>query len=72
MLTIGKLAEAGGVGVETIRFYQRKELLPVPVRDGGIRRYDRGPAAASLHPQGTAGWLHVGGDQGVDRAGLGS
>lgn len=41
MLTIGKLAEAGGVGVETIRFYQRKELLPVPVRDGGIRRYDQ-------------------------------
>lgn len=40
MLTIGKLAEAGGVGVETIRFYQRKELLPVPTRDRGIRRYD--------------------------------
>jgi MerR family mercuric resistance operon transcriptional regulator len=41
LLTIGILAEAGGVGVETIRFYQRKELLPVPVRDGGIRRYDQ-------------------------------
>ncbi|WP_306751758.1 MerR family transcriptional regulator [Paracoccus actinidiae] len=40
MLSIGKLAEAGGVGVETIRFYQRKDLLPTPVRDGGIRRYD--------------------------------
>jgi MerR family mercuric resistance operon transcriptional regulator len=40
MLTIGKLAEAGGVGVETVRFYQRKELLPIPQRDGGIRRYD--------------------------------
>src|SRR3990170_2483713 len=39
MLTIGKLAAAGGVGVETIRFYQRKGLLDQPTRDGGIRRY---------------------------------
>jgi MerR family mercuric resistance operon transcriptional regulator len=38
-LTIGKLAKAGGVGVETIRFYQRKRLLDEPARDGGIRRY---------------------------------
>jgi MerR family mercuric resistance operon transcriptional regulator len=38
-LTIAKLASAGGVGVETIRFYQRKGLLDVPTRDGGIRRY---------------------------------
>jgi MerR family mercuric resistance operon transcriptional regulator len=39
MLTIGKLAKSGGVGVETIRFYQRKGLLEQPARDGGIRRY---------------------------------
>jgi MerR family mercuric resistance operon transcriptional regulator len=38
-LTIGKLAEAGGVGVETIRFYQRKGLLETPTRESGIRRY---------------------------------
>lgn len=38
-LTIGKLAAAGGVGVETIRFYQRKGLLETPARAGGIRRY---------------------------------
>jgi MerR family transcriptional regulator, mercuric resistance operon regulatory protein len=38
-LTIGRLAAAGGVGVETIRFYQRKGLLEKPTRDGGIRRY---------------------------------
>ena len=38
-LTIGKLAAAGGVGVETIRFYQRKGLLDQPTRDAGIRRY---------------------------------
>ena len=38
-LTIGKLATAGGVGVETIRFYQRRGLLETPTRDDGIRRY---------------------------------
>lgn len=38
-LTIGKLAAAGGVGVETIRFYQRRGLLKQPARETGIRRY---------------------------------
>jgi MerR family mercuric resistance operon transcriptional regulator len=38
-LTIAKLAAAGGVGVETIRFYQRKGLLETPTRQTGIRRY---------------------------------
>jgi MerR family mercuric resistance operon transcriptional regulator len=38
-LTVSKLAAAGGVGVETIRFYQRRGLLDTPPRDGGIRRY---------------------------------
>jgi len=38
-LTIAGLARAGGVGVETIRYYQRRGLLPVPARAGGIRRY---------------------------------
>src|SRR5687767_2539542 len=38
-LTIARLAAAGGVGVETIRFYQRKGLLGTPPRDRGIRRY---------------------------------
>jgi MerR family transcriptional regulator, mercuric resistance operon regulatory protein len=46
-MTIGRLAQAGGVGVETVRFYQRRGLLPVPARDGsgingGIRRYGAG------------------------------
>jgi len=40
-LTIGELAAAGGVGVETIRFYQRRDLLRTPARGGGIRHYDR-------------------------------
>lgn len=38
-LTIGKFAGAGGVGVETVRFYQRKGLLATPRGDGGVRRY---------------------------------
>ena len=38
-LTIGKLAASGGVGVETIRFYQRRGLLDMPARADGIRRY---------------------------------
>ncbi|WP_037390156.1 MerR family transcriptional regulator [Sinorhizobium americanum] len=37
--TIGKLAAAGGVGVETIRFYQRRGLLSTPKRSEGVRRY---------------------------------
>lgn len=37
---IGALAAAAGVGVETIRFYQRRGLLRQPDRPlGGIRRY---------------------------------
>ncbi|RLP24756.1 MerR family transcriptional regulator [Mesorhizobium sp. YM1C-6-2] len=40
-LTIGRLAAAGGVGVETIRFYQRNGLLQTPTRETGVRRYDR-------------------------------
>jgi MerR family mercuric resistance operon transcriptional regulator len=38
-LSIGKLASAVGVGVETVRFYQRRGLLETPGRDDGIRRY---------------------------------
>jgi MerR family mercuric resistance operon transcriptional regulator len=38
--TIGALADAAAVGVETIRFYQRKGLMAKPDRPlGGIRRY---------------------------------
>lgn len=38
-VTIGRLARAAEVGVETIRYYQRRHLLAVPQRPGGIRRY---------------------------------
>lgn len=39
-LTIGQLAKAGGVSVETIRFYERRGLIEQPRRPAsGIRRY---------------------------------
>lgn len=39
-LTIGKLADAAGVNVETIRYYQRRGLLAEPAKPlGGQRRY---------------------------------
>lgn len=39
-LTIGAFARAAEVSVETIRFYQRKRLLPEPDKpQGSIRRY---------------------------------
>lgn len=38
--TIGALAKAAGVGVETVRYYQRRGLLSEPARPPGeVRRY---------------------------------
>lgn len=39
LMTIGVLAKEAGVGVETIRFYQRKGLLKTPQRTSGFRKY---------------------------------
>ncbi|MGE5668813.1 MAG: Hg(II)-responsive transcriptional regulator [Betaproteobacteria bacterium] len=45
-LTIGRLAQAAGVNVETIRYYQRRGLVDEPAKPvGGHRRY--APSAAS-------------------------
>ena len=39
-ITIGGLARAAEVGVETVRYYQRRRLLAVPQSvAGGVRRY---------------------------------
>lgn len=44
-MTIAGLAREGGVGVETVRYYQRRGLIEEPIRSGGsalaggIRRY---------------------------------
>lgn len=43
-LTISGLARAGGVGVETVRYYQRRGLLETPPAGDGVRRY--GPEQA--------------------------
>ena len=38
--TISKLADAAGVGVEAVRYYQRRGLLAAPARaGGGFRQY---------------------------------
>jgi MerR family mercuric resistance operon transcriptional regulator len=39
-LTIGKVAREAGIGVETVRFYERQGLLEVPARrQSGYRQY---------------------------------
>jgi MerR family mercuric resistance operon transcriptional regulator len=39
-MTIGELARRGGVGVETVRYYQRRKLIPEPPRrPRGFRQY---------------------------------
>ena len=48
-MTISKLAQAAGVNIETIRFYQRRGLLAEPDKPlGGIRRYAQGDVARVL------------------------
>lgn len=42
MMTIGNIARAAGVGVETVRFYERRGLIPEPERSrAGYRQYDQ-------------------------------
>ncbi len=38
-LTIGRLARAADVGIETIRYYQRRNLLPIPDPQNRAFRY---------------------------------
>ena len=40
-MKIGELAQRAGVGIDTVRYYERQGLLPVPERlASGYRRYD--------------------------------
>ncbi|GGE76501.1 MerR family transcriptional regulator [Streptosporangium jomthongense] len=56
-MTIGALAKAAGMGVETIRYYQRRGLVEEPEKPyGSIRHYDE-EALARLHFIRTAQWL---------------
>lgn len=38
-MTIARLGAAAGVGVETVRYYQRRGLIAVPASAGSVRRY---------------------------------
>lgn len=39
-MTIGKVARQAGIGVETVRYYEREGLIPAPPRStSGYRRY---------------------------------
>ncbi len=38
-ITIGKLAKTAQVGIETIRYYQSRGLLPIPDNSTGYRQY---------------------------------
>ena len=43
--TIARLAQAAGVHIETVRYYQRRKLLAEPPRPaGGVRRYTEADA----------------------------
>jgi MerR family mercuric resistance operon transcriptional regulator len=45
-LTIGQLAKQANVNVETIRFYERKSLIPEPPRrESGYRQYPKSEIA---------------------------
>ena len=51
-LTIGALSERSGVNIETIRYYERTDLLPAPPRTQGGHRIYGGdfPQASGVHP----------------------
>jgi DNA-binding transcriptional MerR regulator len=40
LLTIGEVAKMAGLRASAVRFYEKKGLLPKPLRSGGQRRYD--------------------------------
>ena len=45
-LTVGKIAKAAGVGIETLRFYEREGVLDPPARTAsGYRLYGEGTIA---------------------------
>jgi MerR family transcriptional regulator, copper efflux regulator len=45
-MTIGELSRLTGVGVQTLRYYEREGLLAAPPRNGsGYRAYDQGALA---------------------------
>jgi MerR family copper efflux transcriptional regulator len=47
-LTIGRLAKNAGVGIDTIRFYERRGLLPSPARSAAGYRLYHGDTIARI------------------------
>ena len=47
-MRIGRVAQAAGVGVETLRYYERRGLLPDPPRTGSGYRAYGGDAVARV------------------------
>lgn len=42
-MNIGQLARLAGVPIDTVRYYERQQLLPAPARSAaGYRRYEEG------------------------------
>jgi MerR family mercuric resistance operon transcriptional regulator len=46
-MKVGEVARRSGVNVETLRYYERRGLLPPPDREPRTRRYDEDTGAAS-------------------------
>lgn len=40
MLSIGEVAEKVGLNPSTLRYYEKMNLIPKPLRSGGQRRYE--------------------------------
>ncbi|HEY4714574.1 MAG TPA: MerR family transcriptional regulator [Aquirhabdus sp.] len=49
-ITIGKLAKTAQVGIETIRYYQSRGLLPIPDNMTGYRQYPLDLVDRIQHP----------------------
>ena len=65
-LTIGLVAQQAGVGVETVRFYERQGLLEEPPRRlSGYREYGGEAVPRQSFFKGPKTGVHPKGDQGI-------
>jgi len=44
-LTMGRLARAAAVNIETVRYYQARKLLPIPIRNQSMPNHSGAGAA---------------------------
>ena len=68
VLTIGEVAKKAGVGVETVRFYQREGLItePPPQTDKWLSHQPPPPRShrkTTIHPWCQGTWFHVVGNR---------